>query len=277
MKEENGMTATPVEPIVSQPLPLDSIVCGDNVAMMSGFPDASIDLVVTSPPYDNLRTYSAGKPMSELWDFEAVAQQLWRVIKPGGVVVWVVADATIVGSETGTSFRQALRFMEIGFWLHDTMIWEKTGQGACGSTLAYWQNWEYMFVFSKGRPKAINLITDRKNVSPKLRIGLVSGRKSDGSYSSVRDVESPEYGVRFNNWRVDPQRLSKHTAPFPEALARDHILSWSNEGDVVLDPFSGSGTTAKMAKHNGRRFIGIEVNPEYVEISQKRLMQQVLF
>jgi DNA modification methylase len=250
-------------------LPINKIVCGDNVATMATFPSESIDLVVTSPPYDNLRTYGG-----HTWDFEGVAQQLWRVIKPGGVVVWVVNDATVNGSETGTSFRQALRFMEIGFWLHDTMIWEKTGSGALGSPDCYAQNFEFAFVLSSGKPKSLNLISDRRNVITSGLVAVNSGLKADKS-STSRIVERKEYGKRTNVWKVAPAQRADHPAPFPDDLARDHILSWSNEGDIVLDPFSGSGTTAKMAKHNGRKYIGIEINPEYCEIAAKRLEQQV--
>jgi len=253
----------------SSSLPLDQIVCGDNVAVLSTFPDACIDLVVTSPPYDNLRTYSSGKPMSELWDFEGVAQQLWRVIKPGGVVVWVVADATVDGSETGTSFRQALRFMDIGFRLHDTMIYEKSGV-SYPEAIRYHQAVEFMFVFSKGNPKSVNILKDRKNVCVLKRADEATARE--------------EYGARYNIWRyvtgggrIGDAIAHNHPAPFPEALARDHILSWSNEGDVVLDLFNGSGTTSKMAREMGRRYIGIEVNPDYCKIAENRLAQQLLF
>jgi DNA modification methylase len=261
-------------------LPVNRIVCGDNVATMATFPDASIDLVVTSPPYDNLRTYGGHS-----WDFEGVANQLWRIIKPGGVVVWVVADATVNGSETGTSFRQALRFMEIGFRLHDTMIYRKTNGGANGSIKCYLACWEYMFVFSKESPVSLNLIRDRKNATPPRVKEETQGRRTVGGETKGRRViERHEYGLRWNVWDYavggsccgDESALN-HPAIFPEPLARDHILSWSNEGDIVLDPFSGSGTTAKMAKHNGRRFIGIEINPEYCEIAENRLSQQVLF
>lgn len=255
-------------------LPIDQIICGDNVATMATFPDACIDLVVTSPPYDNLRTYSAGKSMDELWDFEGVAQQLWRVIKPGGVVVWVVADATIDGSETGTSFRQALRFMEIGFRLADTMVWEKTGQGAVGAW--YWSNFEFMFVISKRKPCTFNPIQDRRNIIESGKVATCGGRNSEGGFDTQRIVERQPFGRRFNVWRCEEQRNSNHPAPFPESLARDHILSWSNEGDIVLDPFSGSGTTAKMARLMGRKFVGIEINPEYCEIARNRLRQGVL-
>jgi DNA modification methylase len=249
------------------------IICGDNCEVMRTMPSESIDLVVTSPPYDNLRTYG-GHP----WDFEGVVQELWRLIKPGGVVVWVVNDATVNGSETGTSFRQALRFMEIGFRLHDTMIWEKPN-GPFPDPGRYFQAWEYMFVFSNGKPKCFNPLK-KPNATAGKALGPTYRRNDLGE--SVLSTENDgkkrnDEGVRLNRWLVVNSDDSKHPAVFPEALARDHILSWSNEGDIVLDPFSGSGTTAKMAKHNGRKYIGIEVNPEYVEISLKRLEQGVLF
>ena len=251
-----------------------TLYCGDNVATMQQcIPDASIDLVVTSPPYDSLRTYGGHS-----WDFEGVAQQLWRVIKPGGVVVWVVADATIDGSETGTSFRQALRFMDIGFRLHDTMVWEKGASGACGSNLAYWQEWEFMLVLSKGKPKSVTRLK-RKALHPGQ--SHTSGAKQDGMKSRVitGTLVTGDECFRGNVWRYpigtpDGNRTA-HPAPFPEALARDHILSWSNEGDIVLDPFNGSGTTAKMAKLMGRKAIGIEINEDYCRIAVERLKQGV--
>jgi site-specific DNA-methyltransferase (adenine-specific) len=177
----------------------------------------SIDLTVTSPPYDNLRTYNGFT-----FDFERIAAELWRVTKPGGVVVWVAADATVKGSETGTSFRQALHFMGLGFNLHDTMIYEKTGTGACGSNLAYWQSFEYMFVLSKGRPKTINRIADHVNV----RAGalVTKGRLSaSGADKDAKHRTVPEKSVRTNIWRIHSSKNDdphiKHPAKFPEALA----------------------------------------------------------
>jgi site-specific DNA-methyltransferase (adenine-specific) len=259
--------------------PINEIICGDNVETLATFPDACIDLVVTSPPYDNLRTYGGHS-----WDFEGVAQQLWRVIKPGGVVVWVVADATIDGSETGTSFRQALRFMEIGFRLHDTMIWEKPPAGANGSNLCYPQSCEFMFVLSKNTPENVSRIADRKNITAGLPQRRSTGGRCAANNAGAVDRSpstiTPEFGLRTNVWKYNVGNNlnddnGAHPAIFPEALARDHILSWSNEGDIVLDPFSGSGTTAKMARLMGRQYIGIEVNPEYCEIAANRLRQSV--
>lgn len=258
-----------------QSLPINSIICGDNVEVMATFPDACIDLVVTSPPYDNLRTYGGHS-----WDFEGVAQQLWRVIKPGGVVVWIVADATIDGSETGTSFRQALRFKEIGFRLHDTMIYQQSGTGAKGSNEAYWQSFEFMLVFAKGKPSAINLLRDKQNIhAGHIVAGNARKMNGIGSRTERGPREVQEYGIRENVWKYPAHKGDKteHPAPFPEALARDHILSWSNEGDIVLDPFNGSGTTTKMARLLGRQFIGIDVNEGYCEIARKRIEQGLLF
>jgi site-specific DNA-methyltransferase (adenine-specific) len=256
-------------------IPVNQIICGDNVETLRTLPDACVDLTVTSPPYDNLRTYGG-----HTWDFEGVASELWRVTKPGGVVVWVVNDATVDGSETGTSFRQALHFKDIGFRLHDTMIYAKD-QCAFPDTVRYYAAFEYMFVFSRDAPKAVNLLTDRINKSAGRDVNGMERRK-DGIMAK-RPCEGntiEEKGVRWNWWLVRHQHRgieTNHPATFPEALARDHILSWSNEGDLVLDPFSGSGTTAKMAKLMGRQYLGIEINPEYCEIANERLRQGVLF
>jgi DNA modification methylase len=194
-----------------------------------------------------------------------------------------VADATVNGSETGTSFRQALRFMEIGFRLHDTMIWNKGGFTGVGSVQCrYGPSTEFMFVLSKNAPKAFNPIRDRKNIHAGTKANGKLVRLPDGRCIRKTHEFKPlgETGIRFNVWRINPEMSNTnrfHPAQFPEALARDHILSWSNEGDVVLDPFSGSGTTAKMSKHNGRRYIGIEISEDYCEIAAERLRQGVLF
>lgn len=277
--DEKTMTATPVQAFVTMPsLPLDQIICGDNCEVMRSLPSESIDLVVTSPPYDDLRTYGGHS-----WDFYGVAWNLKRLLKPGGVIVWNVNDETKDGDESGTSLQQALHFKSIGLRLHDTMIWDKGCFTGVGSVqIRYGPSTEYMFVFSKGKPKAFYPIKDRKNIHAGQPSKASKLRLPDGTIQEKTHDVGPmgEYGIRFNVWSISPEMSNAnrfHPGQMPEALARDHILSWSNEGDVVLDPFSGSGTTAKMAMHNGRRFIGIEVNPEYVEISKKRLAQQVLF
>ena len=238
-----------------------------------------IDLTVTSPPYDNLRTYNGYS-----FDFESIAKELYRVTKEGGVVVWVVGDATIKGSETGTSFKQALYFKECGFNLHDTMIYYKDSFQK-PSPNRYWSCMEYMFVFSKGKPKAYNLICDRKNKQAGKKTSSKTVRNADGTTSKRKDVVINEYGRRTNIWTYKVGYMKSttdkiaygHSAIFPEQLANDHIISWSNEGDIVYDPFMGSGTTAKMALLNNRRYIGSELSAEYVHIAKERLNQLKLF
>lgn len=238
---------------------------------MKSIPDKSVDAVITSPPYDNLREYGENFH----WDFEGVAKQLFRVIKDGGVVVWVVCDATIGGSESGTSFKQALYFKEIGFNLHDTMIWSK-GCFASPQSNRYPNTFEYMFILSKGNTKC-NQIKDRLN----KKVGTTSThtiRKPNGKtknmYADNRKTLIGKYGVRFNVWNIYPEQSSSnrlHPAPFPEALVRDHILSWSSSSDTILDPFMGSGTTGVACVQTGRNFIGIEIDEGYFKIAEKRI------
>lgn len=200
-----------------------------------------------------------------------IAEELYRITKDGGVVVWVVSDATIKGSETGSSFKQALYFKDCGFNLHDTMIWVKDGGGAIGSNKCYTQNFEYMFVFSKGVPSAINLIYDKPNQSYGQDKSGVGRRKATGEHKIEQRKESKEFSRRNNWWYIPPQKGVGHPAVFPEQLANDHILSWSNEGDLVFDPFTGSGTTGKMAILNNRNFIGIELDENYFNIAKERI------
>lgn len=245
----------------------------DNLEGLRELPDDCVDLTVTSPPYDNLRYYNGFT-----WDAEKLISELYRVTKPGGVVVWVVSDATVNGSETGSSFRQALKFMETGFNLHDTMIWEKPTFTATGSlAIRYASVFEYMFVFSKGKPKTFNPIKDKPNKTVgKKKHGSI--RQEDGSMvpMSSQGKATGEFGQRYNVWRMatDKSRLG-HPAPFPYKLAHDHVISWSNPGDIVLDPFMGSGTTAVACINTGRNFIGFEISVEYCEIAKRRIEKEI--
>lgn len=228
--------------------------CLDTMARMH---DRCVDLTVTSPPYDNLREYDGYE-----FDFERIAKELYRVTADNGVLVWVIGDATIKGGETGSSFRQALYFMELGFKLHDTMIFEKNSSTfpARAKGSRYTQIFEYMFVFAKGDVRA-NLICDKPN--------KWAGYKD---FSGKLKNPVPDFSPRNNIWRyVTSFNGVKHPAPFPEQLAEDHILSWSKPGDLVYDPFMGSGTTAKMAALNGRNFVGSELSEDYCVIANERL------
>ena len=261
---------------------MNEIFNDDCVHGLQMIPDGSVDLTVTSPPYDALRTYGLG---NNLFDFEGLARELYRVTKTGGVVVWIVGDMVIKGSESGTSFRQALFFMDCGFRLHDTMIYQKQGV-VYPDINRYYQTFEYMFVLSKGKPKTVHLIADK----PNKNAGALKGGTERAPNEKLRKPSAlrnktgrrvKSFGVRYNIWEVKngmglttkDKRAFKHPAMFPEELARDHIISWSDEGDLVLDPFMGAGTTAKMAVLTGRKYIGFELNAEYCELARRRVKE----
>lgn len=261
---------------------------GNCLDHMKEWPDGFIDLTVTSPPYDNLRSYKGYK-----FPFKHIARHLYRVTKFGGVVVWVVGDATINGSETGTSFRQALFFMECGFRLHDTMIYEKNGAAypANDKSNRYSSVFEFMFILSKGKPITSNLINDKINRwAGHKTFGINSERQENGNIKKRHSFITKKVSARENIWKINNgfgyssnDNISyEHPASFPEQLAADHIKSWSNEGDLVYDPFAGSGTTLKMAHLLKRNWIGSEISLEYCELANKRLQpylqqQQMMF
>jgi site-specific DNA-methyltransferase (adenine-specific) len=247
-------------------LELNKIYNMDCISGMKLIEDNSIDLVVTSPPYDGLREYNGYS-----FDFENTAKELYRIVKDGGVVVWVVGDATINGSETGTSFRQALYFMSCGFNLHDTMIWQKTNPMPKVKTERYFDVFEYMFIFSKGVPKTFNPIMVDCKMGGKIYDSTCKNMGGESGRTKKTFVLNKQR-YKNNIWEIAiAQNKTKHPAVFPEQLAQDHIISWSNENDTVLDCFMGSGTTGKMALLNGRKYIGFEISKEYCDIANERL------
>ena len=250
---------------------------GDCLELMKNIPDGSVDLTVTSPPYDNLRTYNGFS-----WNFEETAKELYRITKSGGVVVWIVGDSyDKKGSETLTSFKQALFFKDLGFNVHDTMIYQKNSYPFPPSN-RYYQQFEYMFVLSKGKPKTTNLLKQktkwRKDTSQ-----VSTCRNADGSTSAMKYEKGKEDRILDNVWLINTGYMRttkdkfayKHPAMFPEELCEKHILSWSNEGDIIFDCFMGSGTTGKMAVLNNRRFIGIELDEGYFNIAKERIEKAI--
>ena len=245
---------------------------------LKNIPDDSIDMVITSPPYDDLRDYE-GKVCWNFDVFKAIAAELYRVMKKGGVMVWVVGDKTKNGNKTLTSFKQALYFQEIGFKMYDVMIYEKTGSGPPHPN-RYFNAFEYMFILSKGKPKTVNLLKDKKNKrAGNSTYGNVTRREKDGSLTDKGQKIVHDYGVRTNVWKyangkgfsTKDKIAYEHPAIFPEKLVEDHILSWSNPGDIILDPFAGSGTTGKIAKKLNRDWILIEAVDDYCDIARKRI------
>lgn len=246
-----------------------TLLVGDSACEMSLMDSDLFDLVVTSPPYDGLRTYGG-----LVWDFESTAKEMFRIIKPGGVCCWVVSDAVIDGSESLTSFRQAIYFKDVcGFKVSDTLIWKKVHVAAPNSR-QYHQMHEYVFVLSKGIPKTFNPIKDRPNkYAGKSPFGHNSKRNPDGEMK-VTSERKPiaDFGKRSNVWegnsraQENPCAKLQHPAMMPKWLARDLILSWSNVGDLILDPFLGSGTVAMEGLKVGRKVVGIERNGDYVPV-----------
>ena len=258
---------------------MNEIICGNCVDVMATFPDNYIDLTVTSPPYDNLRDYKGYE-----FDFECIANELYRITKQGGVVVWVVGDATKDFCESLTSFRQAICFVDIcGFNLLDTMIYEKNGYPPqYPNMMRYVGAFEYMLVFSKGKPNTFNPIHDRLNSQVGAKRDASTQRQTDGSTKKTKTgFEIGKISKRTNIWKYNTGYMKvtsdkwayNHPAIFPEKLANDHIITWSNEGDLILDPMCGSGTTCKMAMVNNRNYIGIDTSEEYCEIARNRISE----
>ena len=255
-------------------LELNKTYCMDCLEGLKLLPNNYIDLTVTSPPYDDLRKYNGYS-----FDFENIAKELYRVTKDGGVVVWVVGDKTKNGSESGTSFKQALYFKEIGFNLHDTMIYSSDKPPL--SHNRYEQKFEYMFIFSKGKPKTWNPIMEECKYAGSSRKAITFRHTGEELEETHNKGEVKSHKIKGNIWfyptgyqKSSKDKIAfKHPAIFPEQLANDHIISWSNEGDIVMDIFSGSGTTHKMALLNNRNFIGFEMSQEYIDIENERIKQ----
>ncbi len=253
----------------------NQIIQGNHLDVLRRYPDDCFDMFLTSPPYDNLRDYEGYD-----FQFEPLAHELYRTLKPGGVGVWIVNDATINGSETLTSFKEALYLKDdAGFNIHDTMFYEKNASPFPEQT-RYYQIIEYMFILSKGKPLTVNLLKDRKNMAKrKHRISSQARKKNGNITKKYKEYDIAETGIRFNVWTyntgykdsAEEKFVFQHPAIFPEKLAEDHILSWSNPGDVILDPMCGSGTTCKMAVKHQRQYVGIDISEKYCELARTRL------
>ena len=253
---------------------LNNVYVSDCVKFMQEMDAGSVDMILTSPPYDDLREYEGIE-----FNFVDVAKNMFRVLKDGAVVVWVVSDATNNGCESGTSFRQALEFMNIGFKLHDTMIYKKKSF-PFPSNVRYLNGFEFMFVFVKGKLKTFNPIKDVRSSSSN-HIGKLGGsRGKDGIIRPfILRSSTSMYIMRSNVWEYNQGYMKtttdkvayEHPAIFPDALAEDHIRSWTNIGDIVFDPFCGSGTTCKISKKLNRRFLGCDISKKYVEIAKQRI------
>ena len=249
------------------------IIHGDSAEVLRDVPSNSVDLVITSPPYSDLRKYGG---VGDTWNenkFKDIALGLWNALKDGGVIVWIVNDKTEKGSKTLVSFKQALYFQEIGFNVNDVMIWQKDNPMPVVRQPRYQDVFEYMFIFSKGKPKTFNPI-------------MIPCKCAGQAYNSTTKNMGGENGRTYKEFNINKEKIKPnvwncavaknntiHPAVYPEKLVIDHILSWSNENDVVLDPFIGSGTTAIACIKTNRKYIGIELNKDYVDLSRERIAE----
>lgn len=253
--------------------PENQVICCDCLEGMRGLPGECIPLTLTSPPYGGIRTYDG----HDEWDFMAVARELHRITVEGGVVVWVVQEQIIDGSESGETSRQRLAFADIGFRIHHTMVMARSS-GFQTSKIRYGRPLEYAFILSKGRPRHFSPIRDKRNKCAGETRNKTN-RNPDGSLVRAGRWTTRPFGVRGPVWpyhtgkhhNAEEGYAHDHPALMPERMAEDHILSWSKVGELVFDPFAGAGTTLKMARLNFRRYLGFEANREYVEIARRRL------
>jgi DNA modification methylase len=243
---------------------LNKIFNEDCLQTMSRMPDETIDMVLTSPPYDDLRTYNS------LFDLDKICKELYRITKQGGVCVWVVGDKSVNGSESGTSFKQALKFMECGWNLHDTMIFKKKNPMPYIKKNCYTQAFEYMFVFSKGTPKTANMLTEPCDYAG---VSITSTNTNEQSMKAKKKVyHTKDEKIRHNVFEyVLAGTNYGHPAIFPKQLAIDHIKSWSNEGDLIYDCFMGSGTVAVVSIPLNRNWVGSEISEQYARIINERV------
>lgn len=264
-----------------------TLINADCSEVLPGEYKNKVDLILTSPPYDQMRTYSGNK-----FDFHAVADALVPCLKIGGVIVWIVADQIIDGSESGTSFAQVLEFKKRGLRLHQTLIYQNSG-GRPISLDRCLRDLQYMFIFSKGKPKTANIPVDRKNITAGTRRkSNDAGRKSNdkkagqttwqrhghytlGEYGKRTQVWTYPTGLFHSGMQETHQLVSDlHPAVFPVKLAYDHVKCWTNEGDLVLDPMAGSGTTLSAAIGLKRQAVGIEISNEYCQGAHERLSRE---
>ena len=251
----------------------------DCVKVLPYFKD-SVDLIITSPPYDDLREYGGHE-----FNFRAVADAIIPALKDGGQMAWIVQDAIRNYQETGNSFRQALYFQEHGLLLHQTIIFQKANESGKSHT-RYAEVTEYIFILTKGRPKTFNPIIDKPNAEANTRQSNTNkGRNKAGELGSyVGSYTVPKFSKRINVWRYNTSRMApdfkdahKHPAIYPLALGHDLVTSYSNPGDLVLDPMCGSGTTIRAAVNLDRNAVGIDIEPSYIELAKRRMSQLTLF
>ena len=260
-------------------IPVNKIICDDNVKFLSTLPENCIDMVVTSPPYDNLRDYNGFQ-----LDLSGVGEQLFRVLKPGGIVAVIIQDSTQDGRKTLTSFRMIVNWCDtIGFGLFENCIYSRQGVEGAWWKKRFRVDHEYIPLFIKGKRPAYFNKEELKIPSKhggKTMTGAAT-RNKDGTQQKSRSVYINPMKCRGTIWNYpqcgDGSKLKHlHPATFPNLLPYDLIQCFCPENGIVLDPFNGSGTTCVAAKSLNRQYIGVDCSQEYCDIAEKRIQQEFI-
>ena len=257
---------------------INSIICGDSAEVLKNFPDNSIDMVVTSPPYDGLRDYNGFS-----LDLHKIGKEIYRVLKDGGIAVMVIQDATKDFAKSLTSFRTIVDWCDnVGFRLFETVIYHKNGTEGAWWKQRFRVDHEYMPIFMKGKkPQYFN--KEPLKIPSKHGGKVMSGsgnRRTDGTLSETVRRPINTMKCRGTVWDYlmagDKNPLKrKHPAVFPDKIPYDCIQCFCPEGGLVLDPFIGCGSTAVMAKVLGRNYIGIDISREYCDLAEERIEKDV--
>lgn len=254
------------------------VVQGDCLSVLPEVLASSVALTVFSPPYDAIRDYNKDWQL----DYHRLGIELLRVTEVGGVAAVVIGDGTRNFAKSLTTFRWAVDWVDrVGWKLFECCIYSRHGNPGAWWSQRFRVDHEYILIFFKGdRPRCFN---KEPLMVPSKHAGKVfsgTDRLTNGGFKKITPKAVNEKKCRGTVWNYstsnsEGNRLKlEHPATFPDQLADDLIACFSQRGDLVLDPMVGSGTTVVSAAKQGRRFLGIDINEEYVGIASQRLQAE---
>ena len=265
---------------------IDRIIYGDCEEVLQGFPDNSVDLIFTSPPYADQRngTYGGIKPENYIDWFLPKSKQFLRVLKPTGTFVLNIKERVVDGERHTYVIELILKMREQGWLWTEEFIWHKKNSYPGKWPNRFRDNWERLIQFNK--QKKFDMYQEAVMVPvggwAKERLANISDTDRTRDESKV----GSGFGKKILNWvgrnKVYPTNVihtatecsnRNHSATFPEDLPAWFIKLFTKEGDVVMDPFIGSGTTAVAAIKLNREYIGIDNNIGYIELARKRVVE----
>lgn len=277
---------------------INSILCGDSLNTLKNIPSAAVDCIVTSPPYYGQRDYAMDgqlggedTPKEYVEKLADLFDECKRVLKESGTLWLNLGDKYLDGNLLGMPWRVALALQDRGWILRNDIIWHKPNAMPHSAKNRLTTDHEYIFFFTK---KGANYFYDQDAIREEHVTFSEKSKMKGGKNHFGKNGGTPEKGKNAGNSNLHDGRwdqafhpngrnkrtvwnipLSKfrdaHFAVFPEKLIEPCILAGCPTGGIVLDPFFGSGTTGVVASKLSRKYVGLELNPEYVEIAKKRL------